>query len=619
MRARLPASGLLLVAVLLLAWAPAARAFSYYNIGGANVVWAGAFSQRYLSPSTFPPGGVTTELYGGALGLWMIVPSADFTYAGTINDQDYTIDHYDGYSDTAAVDPSELDPGVLAVTYMVNNGAQWYDMDMVFGADAAGYNWNFTPDPDCDIVGNGQQNGIAFILVATHELGHALGLGHDPQGTEAPGTTWFIGTMNPAYPAGGPISSSNIVELHGDDRQGLRFLYPHSGQATPVLDAANPGYMPGSRVGKAVPATFMPESIAPGGMLTLNSAVENFGNTNIANMQQGFFLSADTGIDPQADLVLGHLNWDIAAGDCIQFQAEADLPTDLAAGTYYVGSILDETNAFPGELYKDNNTHVYCSPLTVVRLAPVINELGQHTAQCGQPWTSPAPTVTHPVNMAPLTWSLESPPAGMAIDPVTGVISWPVPVRSQSQYVLTVRATNSSGSATKYLFLGVDQPRPALVAIPDASVPGHGSYTGPAPQLTSPACMELVLVWSLEAGPAGMTVNAATGVVTWSPVRCSATPHAITVRATNAVGSGSVTWHLTATPCGGDANCDGSINWRDIDYFIAAMNDNQSAWRALFPGGSPPCVFANNDVNGDGHVNWRDIDPLIGYMNTFAP
>jgi hypothetical protein len=68
--------------------------------------------------------------------------------------------------------------------------------------------------------------------------------------------------------------------------------------------------------------------------------------------------------------------------------------------------------------------------------------------------------------------------------------------------------------------------------------------------------------------------------------------------------------------CPGDGNCDGVINWRDIDYLIAGQNDNRSAWVAMFPTPGPTCLFLNLDTNGDGHVNWRDIDPFIALMNT---
>ena len=71
--------------------------------------------------------------------------------------------------------------------------------------------------------------------------------------------------------------------------------------------------------------------------------------------------------------------------------------------------------------------------------------------------------------------------------------------------------------------------------------------------------------------------------------------------------------------CVGDANCDALINWHDIDYFVAAMNNNIAAWEAMFLPGAPLCAFTNNDVNRDAMVDWRDIDPLIEVMDTSCP
>ncbi|MCK4342643.1 MAG: hypothetical protein KAY37_13075 [Phycisphaerae bacterium] len=67
--------------------------------------------------------------------------------------------------------------------------------------------------------------------------------------------------------------------------------------------------------------------------------------------------------------------------------------------------------------------------------------------------------------------------------------------------------------------------------------------------------------------------------------------------------------------CRGDGNCDGVITWRDVDYFVAAL-DSQAAWEDMFAPDAPSCPFENNDVNDDGTVSWRDIDPLVELMNT---
>ncbi|MCK4342505.1 MAG: hypothetical protein KAY37_12370, partial [Phycisphaerae bacterium] len=71
--------------------------------------------------------------------------------------------------------------------------------------------------------------------------------------------------------------------------------------------------------------------------------------------------------------------------------------------------------------------------------------------------------------------------------------------------------------------------------------------------------------------------------------------------------------------CPGDCNCDGGVNWRDIDYFVAAMNDCVTCWADMFLPGELTCSFWNNDVNGDYTVNWRDIDPFVDLMNTTCP
>jgi len=79
-------------------------------------------------------------------------------------------------------------------------------------------------------------------------------------------------------------------------------------------------------------------------------------------------------------------------------------------------------------------------------------------------------------------------------------------------------------------------------------------------------------------------------------------------------------WRCAApSPCAGDGNCNGFIDWRDIDYLVAAQNDNESGWAALFPDMNPPCSLLILDTNGDGHVNWRDIDPFLALMNTTCP
>ncbi len=58
-----------------------------------------------------------------------------------------------------------------------------------------------------------------------------------------------------------------------------------------------------------------------------------------------------------------------------------------------------------------------------------------------------------------------------------------------------------------------------------------------------------------------------------------------------------------AYACPGDCNCDGRINFMDINPFVAVLS------------GGPPCWFANLDMNGDGAINFQDINPFVAILS----
>ena len=85
---------------------------------------------------------------------------------------------------------------------------------------------------------------------------------------------------------------------------------------------------------------------------------------------------------------------------------------------------------------------------------------------------------------------------------------------------------------------------PVIESISNASVQEGLGYTGPVPALSQGSSP---IAWALLAGPTGMTINSATGVVSWSSSQATGSPHTITVKAQNSAGSDTATWQLEVT------------------------------------------------------------------------
>lgn len=65
----------------------------------------------------------------------------------------------------------------------------------------------------------------------------------------------------------------------------------------------------------------------------------------------------------------------------------------------------------------------------------------------------------------------------------------------------------------------------------------------------------------------------------------------------------------------GDLNCDGRVDFFDIDPFVQLLGD-PAGWQAANPG----CNLLNGDCNGDGVVDFHDIDPFVAcLMNGACP
>ncbi|MDI1302234.1 MAG: putative Ig domain-containing protein [bacterium] len=116
-----------------------------------------------------------------------------------------------------------------------------------------------------------------------------------------------------------------------------------------------------------------------------------------------------------------------------------------------------------------------------------------------------------------ITYSLTANPAGMTIDATTGVINW-TPPEALSNYSanVTVQISDGSNTVTQSFTITVsannDAPSFSSVDVTTAAELVPYSYDVNATDPESQA-----LTYSLTANPAGMTIDATTGVISWSP------------------------------------------------------------------------------------------------------
>ncbi|MDZ4784123.1 MAG: putative Ig domain-containing protein [Planctomycetia bacterium] len=174
--------------------------------------------------------------------------------------------------------------------------------------------------------------------------------------------------------------------------------------------------------------------------------------------------------------------------------------------------------------------------VTVENSVPVLNPIGAKTVNENELLTFTA-TATDPNLPADvLTFSLEAgAPAGATINPTTGVFTWtPTELEGGLSFNITIRVTDQAGgfdNETIQVTVAEVNQAPALNAIGDKAIVANQllTFTAVATDADQPA---QTLAYSLGAGaPAGATINATTGVFSWTPTPAQAPgTYLITVR-----------------------------------------------------------------------------------------
>jgi cyclophilin family peptidyl-prolyl cis-trans isomerase len=188
-----------------------------------------------------------------------------------------------------------------------------------------------------------------------------------------------------------------------------------------------------------------------------------------------------------------------------------------------------------------------------VNATPVFTAIGQQTVNIGSTLTF-TPTVSH---NNPITFSLGSgAPAGASINATTGVFTWtPTAANGAGNFSITLQATDATagltGTTTVQVLVTQPNRAPVVTAITNQSVLSGGTLTVQV-HATDPDSGQ-ALTYSLAAGaPAGATINATTGLITFHATTVNAAlTQNITVKVTDngsPVQSATRTFSITTNP-----------------------------------------------------------------------
>jgi len=119
------------------------------------------------------------------------------------------------------------------------------------------------------------------------------------------------------------------------------------------------------------------------------------------------------------------------------------------------------------------------------------------------------------VDNDPLSWSLVAGPTGMAIDPVSGIVLWTPTADELGTQPVTIRVDDGQGGYCTQSFplpaLGAPLP-PQIISTPDTRAAQGQDYSY---QVVAVDPQGDALTYALANPPAGMTINAATGLLDW--------------------------------------------------------------------------------------------------------
>lgn len=221
--------------------------------------------------------------------------------------------------------------------------------------------------------------------------------------------------------------------------------------------------------------------------------------------------------------------------------------TPTVPGLYIVQLIVNDSKVDSVPV----TVSITVNPVVVANNPPTITSIPVIVATVGQAYSYDV-EATDPDAGDTLTYSLTAFPTGMTIHNGTGLIQWTPEATQTGPHNVTVQVSDgrANGTVTQNFTITVSVAPPTNRPPTITSTPGTTAQVGQPysydVEATDPDAGD-TLTYSLTTQPAGMTIVADTGVISWTPAANQTGPQNVTVQVSDGKPNGTVTQSFAIT------------------------------------------------------------------------